>query len=727
MNLKNALKVSFLCFTVCATAAAQPGAPDPSFGTGGKVTLRFGDLEDQFVGVVVQDNGKIVAAGKNGSNKIIVARYSPEGIPDNTFNADGIFVSGLPNVHAAQAIALQEDGKIVVAGIFRVGASDEDFIVMRLDQNGELDSTFNGNGMVQTSLTPGIDYARDLAIQSDGKIVVVGSAGTAGDAVSDIGIIRLNSDGTLDESFDGDGKVITAIEKNAEQAYAVKIQDDGKIVLLANPLDFETPNGFLAIVRYLSDGSMDPDFGNQGISFTDLGTDRFYFGDLAIQDDGKIIAAASIGSNSSFIYSFTVLRFLPGGEPDLSFDSDGRKVIIQDSANFAQSLLVQANGKIIAGGHAMAASEGLNIFLTRLNPNGSFDPGFGAGGISLTPVASGNGGDYSYDSFLQPDGKIVVAGDFNVSGLQDYDAVLVRFLGDPVTDPGGSVVFDFDGDGMTDVSIFRPSPGSLADVTGPEGSSAQWWFLRSSDQGTRGLQFGNAEDIPAAADFTGDGKTDIAFWRPSSGEWFILRSEDDSFFAFPFGSEGDVPAPGDFDGDGLADAAVYRPSSGTWFILRSSDAGVSNVLFGIAEDKPTIADFDGDGMDDIAVFRPSVSQWWQLRSTAGVKAYQFGSQGDRTAVGDWTGDGKADVAFFRPTSSEWYVIRSDDDSYYAFPWGAAGDIPSPGDFDGDGLTDPAIWRSSDLTWYIFGSTSGFRTVLFGSEGDVPLPSSVSVE
>ncbi|MCO6511841.1 MAG: M36 family metallopeptidase [Aridibacter famidurans] len=277
--------------------------------------------------------------------------------------------------------------------------------------------------------------------------------------------------------------------------------------------------------------------------------------------------------------------------------------------------------------------------------------------------------------------------------------------------------FDFDGDGATDVSVFRPNSQP----------TAQWWLLRSSDSGTRGLAFGSSTDVPVAADFTGDGKTDVAFWRPSTGEWFILRSEDDSFFAFPFGSNGDIPAPGDFDGDGKADPAVYRPTSGTWFIVRSSDGGLSVVPFGVAADQPIVADYDGDGKDDVGVYRAPDNQFWLLRSTDGVKAFQFGAPGDRTAVGDWTGDGKADVAFFRPSSSEWYVIRSEDDSFFAFPWGATGDIPSPGDFDGDGKFDPAVWRPSDRTWYIFGTTSGFEAVQFGSNGDVPLPSSVSVQ
>ncbi|REJ78143.1 MAG: VCBS repeat-containing protein [Acidobacteria bacterium] len=289
-----------------------------------------------------------------------------------------------------------------------------------------------------------------------------------------------------------------------------------------------------------------------------------------------------------------------------------------------------------------------------------------------------------------------------------------------------AAVFDFDGDGRTDASVFRPNPTNLLDNPAPEGSSSQWWLLRSSDQGTLGLTFGFPSDVLVPADYTGDGKADIAFWRPSTGQWFILRSEDLTFFAFPFGGNGDIPAPGDFDGDGTADPAVFRPSSGTWFIFRSSDQQVSVVPFGVSVDKPIVADYDGDGMDDVAVFRSPDNQFWLLRSSQGVKAFQFGSPGDRTAVGDWTGDGKADVAFYRPSTSAWFVIRSEDDSFFSFPWGVQGDIPAPGDYDGDGRTDPAIWRPGDRTWYIFGSTNGFQAINFGANGDVPLPSSVSV-
>ena len=286
----------------------------------------------------------------------------------------------------------------------------------------------------------------------------------------------------------------------------------------------------------------------------------------------------------------------------------------------------------------------------------------------------------------------------------------------------GTAVFDFDGDGQTDVSVFRRNPSSFAPNRGPEGSTSQWWILNSSNSSNYAAAFGQPDDIAVPADYTGDGRADIAFYRPSTSQWFILRSEDQSFFAFPFGASGDIAAPGDFDGDGKADPAVFRPGNATWFILRSSDGQTATVQFGVAEDLPTVADFDGDGMDDIAVFRPSVSQWWQLRSSAGTIAYAFGETGDTTAVGDYTGDGKADVAFFRPSNSTWYVLRSEDSSFFAFPFGTAGDVAAPGDYDGDGKTDAAVFRESNLTWFILGSTSGFEAVQFGSAGDQPVPS-----
>ena len=271
----------------------------------------------------------------------------------------------------------------------------------------------------------------------------------------------------------------------------------------------------------------------------------------------------------------------------------------------------------------------------------------------------------------------------------------------------GTANANFDGDGKTDISIYRPGVG-------------EWWINRSSTSQTVAAQFGTSTDKIVPADFSGDGKSDIAFFRPSSGEWFILRSEDSSYYSVPFGAAGDIPAPADYDADGKADTAVFRPSSGTWFISKSS-GGTDIVTFGQAGDKPVTGDYDGDGKADIAIFRPGDGSWWYLRSSdAQFRVFRFGISTDKPVQGDFTGDGKTDIAVFRPSSGEWFVQRSEDNTFYSIPFGASGDIPAPGDYDGDGKTDPAVFR--DATWYIQRSTDGILIATFGLPGDVPVPS-----
>ncbi len=267
---------------------------------------------------------------------------------------------------------------------------------------------------------------------------------------------------------------------------------------------------------------------------------------------------------------------------------------------------------------------------------------------------------------------------------------------------------DFDGDHKTDISVFRPSTG-------------QWWYSKSSDNSSVGLQFGSVSDEIVPADYTGDGKTDVAVWRQSTGEWLILRSEDSSFYAVPFGSSGDITAPADYDGDGKADIALYRPVSGTWFIQGSSQ-GTMIRQFGNEGDLPQAGDYDADGKADLAIFRPSNGQWWMERSTAGTLALQFGAATDKPAAQDFTGDGKTDVAFFRPSSGEWFILRSEDSSYYSLPFGISSDIPAPGDYDGDGKADVAIFRPSTGTWYANRSTQGTLITAFGLSDDQPAPS-----
>ncbi len=376
--------------------------------------------------------------------------------------------------------------------------------------------------------------------------------------------------------------------------------------------------------------------------------------------------------------------------------------------------IITAGGSFVTGGYNATISSNFSSPIAgRMAWSGT-----SAGGYITTVAnlpASANGQNVQLRWRMATDSSVSSTG-VNVDGVQ----IVSSYNCAPIN-PGGNAPMDFDGDGKTDVSIFRANPTTILDNAAPEGSTSQWWLLRSSNLSTLGVAFGLPSDILTPGDFTGDGKADIAFFRPSSNSWYVLRSEDMTFFAFPFGAAGDIPAPGNFDGDNKTDPAVFRPSIGTWFILRSSDSMVQAVPFGTAGDKPTVADYDGDGKDDVAVYRPTGNQWWQYRSTAGIIGYAFGAPGDQTVVGDYTGDGKADVAFFRPSTASWYVIRSEDASFFAFPWGAGTDIPAPGDYDGDGKSDAAVFRPSNGTWFIFGSTAGSIAVPFGSNGDTPVP------
>ena len=267
--------------------------------------------------------------------------------------------------------------------------------------------------------------------------------------------------------------------------------------------------------------------------------------------------------------------------------------------------------------------------------------------------------------------------------------------------------FDFDGDGKSDVSVFRPSTGT--------------WYLSQSTNGFTATAFGISTDKPVPADYDGDGKADIAVYRPSTGIWYVLRSSNSTFYAIPFGISTDKPAPADYDGDGLDDIAVFRPSEGVWYINKSS-GGTQITQWGAMGDIPVNADYDGDGKSDIAIFRPADGSWWLNRTTAGVISTSFGVGTDKPVPADYTGDGKADIAVWRPGNGSWYVLRSEDFSFFAVPFGANGDVPVAGDYDGDGKADVGVFRPNGGNWFVQRSTQGILIQSFGFSDDVPIPS-----
>ena len=266
---------------------------------------------------------------------------------------------------------------------------------------------------------------------------------------------------------------------------------------------------------------------------------------------------------------------------------------------------------------------------------------------------------------------------------------------------------DFDGDGRSDVSVYRPSTGS--------------WYLQQSQDGFRAAQFGSALDRILPADFDGDGKTDIAVYRPSTGIWYVLNSSSGTVSYSNFGVAEDMPVPGDYDGDGKADIAVFRPSNGTWYRRNSDDGSFAAIQFGTSDDKPTIGDFDGDGLSDVAVFRPSIGAWYRINSSDGSFTGEvFGLSNDVAVPADFDGDGKADIAVFRPTNGYWYIKNSSSAAVSYIPFGSSGDIPAPADFDGDAKADLTVFRPSTGIWYRSNSwDNSFSAMQFGTDGDLP--------
>jgi len=273
--------------------------------------------------------------------------------------------------------------------------------------------------------------------------------------------------------------------------------------------------------------------------------------------------------------------------------------------------------------------------------------------------------------------------------------------------PAPPTRFDFDGDGKADLAVFRPFEG-------------RWYISNSATQSMSAFRFGANGDLPVASDFDGDGKTDVAVYR--TGVWYRLFSSDFTVDAVSFGLASDSPTPADFDGDGKSDIAVFRPSTGTWYRIASSNSAVSAIRFGTSGDIPVPGDYDGDRKADIDLFRPSDGTWHRLNSSNGsYSAMQFGALGDRPILGDFDGDGKSDLAVWRPDTAVWYIVRSSDSSYFIASFGLPNDIPVAADYDGDGKTDIAVYRPSDGIWHRINSSNGsYQANAWGLSSDMPV-------
>jgi uncharacterized delta-60 repeat protein len=348
------------------------GSLDTSFGTLGKVTTDFGSLDDFAYSVVIQSDGKIVVAGgyDSGANyDFAVVRYNTNGSLDTSFGTLGKVTTDFGSFHdQANSVAIQSDGKIVLAGYSNNNGGIDDFAAVRYNTNGSLDTSFGTMGKVITDFGSSRDTANSVAIQSDGKIVLAGYS-TVGGNTYDFAVVRYNTNGSLDTSFDSDGKVTTDFGVSQDIAHSVAIQSNGKIVVTGfNNFGGTNTNDF-AVVRYNTNGSLDTSFGTLGKVTTDFGSSNDVPTSLAIQSDGKIVVAGSSSYNNSVNTDFVVVRYNTNGSLDTSFDFDGKVTTDFGSRNDgARSLAIQSDGKIVVTGITTTIGSSLDFAVVRYNP-----------------------------------------------------------------------------------------------------------------------------------------------------------------------------------------------------------------------------------------------------------------------------------------------------------------------------------------------------------------------
>lgn len=640
-----------------------------------------------------------------------LVRIHPNGMPDDTYLGQ---IVQLGSIFSSLA---QPDGKLIIGGVFETINSSSRRFIARVDSRGATDQLFVPN-------LP-FEVVSCVARQADGKYLVGGNAPAFGSGPV---LVRLTADGVTDQSF------LTADVGPNKFISSIAVQADGKILIGGrfDSINGTPRNGF---ARLNSDGSIDPldvEFLSAagsvdeilvqpdgtiliGGSFSIAGSPQIE--NLALLNQDGTIDRQFTANHGGRFSQVTALNLINGaiyvgatltpqggnhrgpvtkldrfGMPDTTFNS-GRVV------GAVRSISPLPFGKLLIGGDFQSSGESGNRNLVmRLIANGGLDYTFDAGRIS-----NANGTIISAVHSVAgiSNEKVFVSGFFDKVGTKTAWSAARPNVGGRVT-RGAS---DFDGDGRTDLSIFRPS-------------TRTWTWVKSSSDITKSLAFGVSSDRQVAADYDGDGVTDAAFFRPSTGLWSVTLSSSLAAVDTFLGNSTDIPAPADFDGDGAADVAVFQPSDGTWRII-GSQTGFTVIQHGVSGDVPVPADYDGDGRADLAVFTPSTGEWRIQKSSGGLSVIRFGSSTDKIAPGDFDGDGQADLSFYHPSDGSFSVIFSGSGSTNVIPIGGPSDIPVPGDYDGDGHSDFAVFRPSESRWIINRSTEGPIIRQFGQAGDRP--------
>jgi uncharacterized delta-60 repeat protein len=419
--------------------SAAGGALDPTFGIGGKVVTDLGP-SDWVEALALQRDGKLVVAGvvqdiAAFESHVALARYDSGGRLDATFAGDGKVVSNFGSAsESARAVAIQPDGRIVVAGTSSSRERASDFLVARYNADGALDTSFGSGGKTLLDFSTPIDVALAVALQSDGKIVVVGGTRELGSRMTspyDLALARFNPDGTVDTTFGTGGRVVDVVAGTDDLAYGVALQSDGKIVAAGARLDLAGFSTDMVLARYNTDGSPDSSFDLDGRAIVKNAAGE----DVEVASDGRILVAGW-GAGKLAVFQYTAAgnldaRFGRAGIATADLGADGAS---------ASSIEIQRDGEIVVAGSTLTtnASTSEDFVVARFNPNGSLDAPFGAKGVVRTDLGARTF-DEARGLAIQADGRIAVAGvsapSDGSSGDFRGDFAVARYLGNVCSVP----------------------------------------------------------------------------------------------------------------------------------------------------------------------------------------------------------------------------------------------------------------------------------------------------
>jgi hypothetical protein len=494
-----------------------------------------------------------------------------------------------------------------------------------------------------------------------------------------------NPDGLAAGDFNRDGRVDLAVVNKDSNNVSILLNQSGSFSVTGTYSVGSSPNTIVA-ADYNKDGKID-------LAVTNQASNTFTL--MRGNGDGSFVSGFTFSTQAQPT-SLTFSDFNMDGSQDIAvlhlgsaiisiFFGDGTGTFINSlnisHAQFRGGLTIAAGDLNLDGRPDIVASGLLN--------SGGFD-------YQTLIVALGNNtGGFAVFEFLGVTGWVSQIGDFKIAdpnrdGKPDIiSTVSTTFQGDvryTVARGNGTGAFPT-GNTIFDTYAFDGKSGSMA-----------------------------------IGDFNGDGRDDLVLAQENTNatnNFNILQGNGNAGFAppgSPFSSGGGNAkkiTAADFNGDGKSDIASTNSVQNKVNITLNTCGGLKT--------SPPKVDFDGDGKTDIAIFRPSLGQWWYLKSsTGGNAALQFGLASDRPVPGDFSGDGKTDIAFFRPSTGFWFVLRSEDSTFYSFPFGTNGDLPATGDYDGDGRTDAAVYRPATSVWYINNSNGGTSILQFGANGDIPV-------